>query len=300
MNRRTLILVAIIGLALAAAGITLFLMWQPVHAPVPVGFNEDQAFADVKYQVSLGPRIPGTPSHDKIVQWITSELKKASWQVEVQQTSLMNHPIHNIIAKNGATSAKPWIIIGAHYDSRMWADQDPDASKRTQPVPGANDGASGVAVLLELARNLEDFKSKQVWLVFFDTEDQGDIPGWAWILGSQAFVNSLSGKPDASVVIDMIGDKDLNIYRELNSNPALTDTIWSVAASLGYQNQFINQGKYRMEDDHTPFLEKGLVAVDIIDFDYPAWHTTSDTPDKVSSASLKIVGDTLLRWVQAP
>jgi glutaminyl-peptide cyclotransferase len=299
MNRRRIIISVLVVLALAAVGISVF-SFLPPPAVQPVVFNGDRAYADVKYQVSLGPRIPGTPAHDQIVQWITAELKKYSWQVQLQQTSLENHPIQNIIAKKGTAGSKPWVIIGAHYDTRMFADQDPDLSKRTQPVPGANDGASGVAVLLELARNLDSLKSKEVWLVFFDTEDQGNIPGWNWILGSQAFVNSLSGKPDYSVVIDMIGDKDLNIYRELNSNQALTDRIWSVAASLGYQDQFINQGKYRMEDDHTPFLEKGLDAIDIIDFDYPWWHTASDTPDKVAPASLKAVGNTLLSWVLAP
>jgi glutaminyl-peptide cyclotransferase len=299
MNRRTIIIVILVFLALTVIGVSIY-AFLPPPPPAPVVFNGDRAYADVNYQVALGPRIPGTPPHDQIVQWIMTELKKNNWQVEVQQTTLMNHPIQNIVAKKGAANSKPWIIIGAHYDTRMVADQDPDRSKRTQPVPGANDGASGVAVLLELARNLDSLKSKQVWLVFFDTEDQGNIPGWDWILGSQAFVNSLTGKPDSSVVIDMIGDKDLNIYKELNSDPFLTDRIWSVAASLGYQNQFINQGKYRMEDDHTPFLEKGLKAIDIIDFDYPAWHTVSDTPDKVAPASLKAVGDTLLSWVLAP
>ena len=265
----------------------------------PPAFNADRSYADVKTQDSFGPRFPGTPGHDQIVQWIMGELSKNNWQVELQQTSLMGHPIQNIIARRGA-AGQPWIILGAHYDTRMVSDQDPDPAKRSQPMPGANDGGSGAAVLLELARDLPSNLQKQVWLVFFDAEDQGDLPGWDWILGSRAFVNSLTGKPDAAVVVDMIGDKNLNIYKELNSDPVLTDAIWKVAASLGYQNQFISQGKYRMEDDHTPFLEKGITAVDIIDFDYPYWHTTSDTPDKVSAASLQAVGDTLLKWVLTP
>ena len=211
----------------------------------------------------------------------------------------MGHPIQNIVAKRGTDAQRPWIILGAHYDSRMVADHDPDPALRTQPVPGANDGASGVAVLLELARSLPETLPAQVWLVFFDAEDQGDIQGWDWILGSRAFAQQLTAQPDAVVVIDMIGDKNLDIYYESNSDRAISQAIWSEAAKAGYQKQFIPQDKYSMEDDHTPFLEKGIRAVDIIDFDYPYWHTTADTTDKVSAESLQAVGDTLFRWISA-
>lgn len=298
MKKRVFIIALLILIGLIGIGLTVFATRPSAPAAKPA-FDGGRAFADVVYQVGIGPRTPGSPGHDQIIQWIVSELKKSGWQVEIQQTSLMGHPIQNIIAKKG-TDKKPWIILGAHYDTRMRADQDPDPAKQSQPVPGADDGASGVAVLLELARNLESFSAKQVWLVFFDAEDQGGFPGWDWILGSRAFANSLAAKPDASIVVDMVGDKNLNIYRELNSNPALTDQVWNTAASLGYQAEFINQGKYRMEDDHTPFLEKGLAAIDIIDFDYPSWHTTADTPDKLAPSSLKAVGATLLAWLQAP
>ena len=112
-------------------------------------------------------------------------------------------------------------------------------------------------------------------------------------------MDSLTGKPNAVVVVDMIGDKDLNIYQEKNSNRNLIDEIWSQAAGLGYSTQFIPKYKYPMIDDHTPFLMAGIPAIDIIDFDYPYWHTTADTPDKVSAQSLKVVGDTLLAWLKS-
>jgi Zn-dependent M28 family amino/carboxypeptidase len=137
---------------------------------------------------------------------------------------------------------------------------------------------------------------RHVWLVFFDAEDNGNIAGWDWILGSKAFVEQLDGKPDAAVIVDMVGDKDLNIYMEQNSDLTLSAEIWSQAAQLGYSQQFIPSPKYRMLDDHTPFLNAGIPAVDIIDFDYPYWHTSADTPDKVSAESLQAVGDTLLAW----
>ena len=172
----------------------------------------------------------------------------------------------------------------------------PAVANHTQPVPGANDGASGVAVLLELARTLPA-DSVPTWLVFFDTEDNGRVEGWDWILGSRAFAEEVTVQPQAVVIVDMIGDSDLNIYYEKNSDPTLRAEIWSTAADLGYDKQFIQEEKYNMLDDHTPFVEKGIPAVDMIDFDYPYWHTVQDTPDKVSAESLKAVGDTLWHWV---
>lgn len=260
----------------------------------PPSFDGQRAYEDVKTQVSFGPRSPGTPGHDQIRAWIQKELETAGWQVEVQESEALGHPVKNIVAKRG--DAPPQIIIGAHYDSRMVADQDPDPANHTQPVPAANDGGSGVAVLLGLARSLPK-DTAPVWLVFFDAEDNGRLEGWDWILGSREFVRNNPVQPRAVVVVDMIGDADLNIYREKNSNQAITDEIWSTAKGLGYGDKFIDSYKYSMIDDHTPFLEAGLPAADLIDFDYPYWHTTQDTTDKVSGGSLKAVGDTLLAWV---
>lgn len=286
------ILLVILG---AAVALTRLLPRQVPQNAAPVRFDGPRAMEDVQSQMAFGPRTPGSSAHDQIVQWIQTQVKDAGWQVEVQQTTRMGHPIQNIIAKRG--SGQPWIILGAHFDSRMRADQDSDPSKRLQPVPGANDGASGVAVLLELARVLPANLNKQVWLAFIDAEDQGDLPGWDWILGSRALAESLGSKPDAVVIIDMIGDADLNISMERNSDQGLTREIWNQAAQAGFGSQFIPQIKYDMLDDHTPFLQKGIRAVDIIDFDYPYWHTSADTADKLSAKSLEAVGETLRRWL---
>ncbi len=293
-GRSTLV---IFSLLLLAGAVGLFIHLN--KPATPVGFNGETALQDVQYQVDLGPRTPGSQAHALEVTWIEQQLTGSGWQVEEQDTTMLGHPIQNVVAKRGDPAQRPWIILGAHYDSRMFADHDPDPALRSQPVPGANDGASGVAVLLELARSLPKTLRAQVWLVFFDAEDQGDIQGWDWILGSRAFAQQLTTKPDAVVVIDMIGDKNLDIYYEKNSDQALSQAIWSVAGKAGYQKQFIPQEKYSMEDDHTPFLEKDIRAVDLIDFDYPYWHTTADTADKVSSESLQAVGDTLFRWISA-
>ena len=159
-----------------------------------------------------------------------------------------------------------------------------------------NDGASGVAVLLELGRILPEELKTKIWLCFFDAEDNGQIGNYDWIMGSQAFVANLVEYPDAVIILDMIGDKDLTIYREKNSSQFLTSEIWDTAANLGIK-QFVNTEKYSILDDHTPFLEVGIPAVDIIDFDYPYWHTSMDTLDKISKDSLSVVGATLLTWI---
>ncbi len=285
---------------------------EPVQKIAYESFDGKRAWQDVDYQAALGPRIPGEPAHAQTVQWIEERLRGMNWTVEVQElpVTVGSHQktVRNVVAKTG--SGRPWIVLGAHYDTRMLADRDPNPAFRSTPVPGGNDGASGVAVLMELGRILpnylrqpmpdSDLRAQQIWLVFFDAEDNGQIEGWDWILGSRAFVDSLDEKPDAAVIVDMIGDKDLNIYMEKNSDPTLRDEIWESAAALGFAEWFIPEVKYSILDDHTPFLQAGIPAVDLIDFDYPYWHTTSDTADKVSPESLGMVGSTLLNWLVRP
>lgn len=269
---------------------------QPTGSPAPsASFDGQRAYQDVIYQVSLGPRTPGSEAHSQVIDWMKKELEENGWMVTIQETTQNGQPVRNVIAIRGAGT--PWRIIGAHFDSRMKADNDPDPANHDRAVPAANDGASGVAVLMELSRTLPDDIPGQVWLAFFDAEDQGRLEGWDWILGSRALAASLEGTPDAVIVVDMIGDADLNIYQERNSDPQITQELWEIAASLGYGEQFIPEPKHSMLDDHTPFLEKGIRAVDIIDFDYPYWHTLEDTPDKVSAESLEAVGSTVLNWL---
>lgn len=295
-NRKVL-LYTLITLAIVCNVILFWYTQQKVKGKGDGQFQGSTAYLDVVTQVNFGPRIPGSDAHQQEIEWIRGETEKAGWTVEVQETELLGQPIQNVIAKKG--DGDPLIILGAHYDSRLYADHDLDPLKHNLPVPGANDGASGVAVLTELSRVLPDDFPGEIWLVFFDAEDNGEIPGWEWIMGSRAFVDSLTRQPKAVVIVDMIGDADLNIYREGNSDQALMDTIWNQAKELGYSNQIINEGKYTMVDDHTPFRMAGIPAVDMIDFDYPYWHTVSDTSDKVSPESLEIVGRTLQAWIES-
>ena len=288
--KKNILLLSTATLIIAATGAYL-LFFQPQE---PISFNGNRAFEDVEKQLSFGPRTPGSSSHQDFIDWLMSELEKSGWQSSIQQGEMMGNPVKNILALRGDES--PEIILVAHYDSRFFADNDPDPKKQSQPVPGANDGASGVALLVELSRILPD-DTVPVWLLFTDAEDNGRISGWDWILGARYFVSTMPFRPRAVIVVDMIGDRDLNIYRELNSDPVLTSQIWDVAKSLGHEAHFVNETKHSIIDDHLPFLEAGIPSVDIIDIEYPYWHTTEDTLDKISPNSLAVVGETLLQWL---
>jgi len=263
-------------------------------------FDGEKAYVYAQSQVEFGPRTPGSEAHQKTIELITKELDSFGWTVDIQSEELNGYLIQNIIGKYPATTSEPWIIIGAHYDSRFFANKDTNSSDRLQPVVGANDGASGVAVLLELARVLPTDLNKNIWFVFIDAEDQGNIDGWDWILGSRSFVKTLEKKPDAVVILDMIGDKDLNVYYERNSDVNLQKEIWDIAANLGYGDYFIPELRHSILDDHIPFIENGIPAIDIIDFDYPYWHTSEDTIDKLSPESLEIIGKTIYHWLLVP
>jgi Zn-dependent M28 family amino/carboxypeptidase len=257
-------------------------------------FDGVRALEDVRRQVDFGPRIPGSTSHARALKWLEAELTAAGWSVERQTAVSMGHELTNVIAHRN--SDPPEVLVGAHFDTRIIADRDPQPELRAQPGPGANDGASGVAVLLELARTLPP-DSIPVWLAFFDAEDNGRIPEWDWILGSRAFVESIPTQPQRMILLDMVGDRDLRIPMEGHSDPELSTSIWATAARLGHEDVFVPELGAAILDDHVPFLEVGIPAVDIIDIDYAYWHTTADTPDKLSSESLQIVGDVLWTWL---
>lgn len=253
-------------------------------------FDGRAAFRHVIAQVEIGSRSTGSEGSRQTQQYILERLVKYRWSVEVQAFRYRGTNAANIIARAGQGKG-PVVLIGAHYDTRRRADNDPIAQNRSQPVPGANDGASGVAVLLELARALDKASlQNEIWLAFFDAEDNGRLDNWQYIAGSSYFADNLTVIPAAVILVDMVGDADQQLFKELNSTPWLVEQVWSKASALGYDRYFLPAAKYSMYDDHTPFLNKGIPAIDIIDFDYPYWHTTADTADKVSGDSLGRVG----------
>jgi Zn-dependent M28 family amino/carboxypeptidase len=264
--------------------------------PTPLLFDGDHAYQYVLAQEALGPRPTGSQAGWATGDYIIEQLEELDWTVEAQEFVFQGVQGRNVI---GVAGQGPVVIVGAHYDTRPVADQDPDPDNREQPILGANDGGSGVAVLLELARVLDqESLDRQVWLVFFDAEDRGRLDGWPFSVGAREMAQNLVVRPQAVVVVDMVGDADQNIFYERNSDPELSSELWAIAANLGYSDAIIAEPKHTIIDDHLPFVEQGIPSVDMIDFDYPYWHTLEDTADKVSPTSLERVGRTLEVWLE--
>ena len=264
-------------------------------------FNADRAYRNLVSQCEFGPRVPGTKAHDDCATWLCDQLgvvtgvvKLQRFERKVQGKSVPMVNLVTIINPKG----QGHVLLCAHWDSRPTADHDPDPEKRKLPVPGANDGASGAAVLLELARTLTAVPPKQkVTMVLFDGEDYGSELK-DMFLGSRVFAERYQDPPpDWAVLLDMVGDQDLRLAPELISQqraPEVVERIWSAAARAGC-TAFVRNPWPAIMDDHVSLLDKGIPCVDVIDFDYPYWHTTADTPDKCAPASLEQVGRAVLQ-----
>jgi Zn-dependent M28 family amino/carboxypeptidase len=271
-------------------------------------FDARRAWQHLVKQVQFGARYPGGAGHDACRDYLVRTLRMYTDRVRVQSFMAVNYLLNqrvradNIIATFGRGPFK--LLLCAHWDNRPLADQDPHPANRKRPVPGANDGASGVAVLLEIARNLSRMQlNSTIQIVLFDAEDLGHpSKDHEFLQGSRFFARNLPLKPrpQMAILLDMVGDKDLQIYVEQNSQayaPNLVEQVWNVAAQLGV-SQFVPEARYMVTDDHLPLLQAGIPAIDVIDFDYPYWHTVDDTPDKCSPQSLKAVGDVVLEFVR--
>jgi Zn-dependent M28 family amino/carboxypeptidase len=267
----------------------------------------EDAWHYLEFQTRLGPRNPGSTGHRELVDFLVSELVKSADDVQVQPFEVAHegakYSMTNVSALFKASDGRerPFILLGAHFDTRPRAECDPVPELRSSPILGANDGASGVAVLLEIARMLAYRRPPvPVMLAFFDGEDFGASTDWMF-LGSRRYAETTNPSDVMCVLLlDMIGDEDLDIYVErysLLSSPDLVDTVWSAAERLGHGQTFHRELGLYILDDHIPFIERGIPSIDIIDFDYPYWHTTLDTADKCSPHSLRIVRDVVLEVI---
>ena len=270
----------------------------PSPMPTILSFDGKEAISHANAQCEIGPRPAGSDALLATRAYIERVLQHAGWDIVRQDGEFQGVPIHNVIAVKGEGIAR---MVGAHYDTRPVADRDP--VNREEPIIGGNDGASGVAVLLELARVVEVPAGRQVQLAFFDAEDRGRLDGWPFSVGARQVAEQLDQlpieRPEAMVVVDMVGDADQQIFREGNSDQTLNDTLFGIADTLGFSEKgFYNRGKHIIIDDHLPFLEQGIPAADLIDFDYPYWHTTEDTCDKLGEESLFRVGRVMEVWLE--
>ncbi|MBI5464170.1 MAG: M28 family peptidase [Ignavibacteriales bacterium] len=284
---------------------------QPTQTVVPT-FDGHKALTYLQRQVDFGPRVPNSEAHQKCLAFFLGHLKALSDTVETQEFTndhlrLGKIDLTNVIARFNL-QAKRRVMISTHWDSRPWADAERDPAKRLLPVPGANDGASGAAIILALADQLKtQTPLVGVDLVLFDGEDVGASgDARSWCLGSRFFAAHLLKEqtPAFAVNIDMVGDRNLLIARERESDrsfPEIVARVFGIAERL-HIGEFSNTQGPEVLDDHIPLIEAGVAAIDLIDFSYPDantnyWHTTEDTPDKCSKESLEAVGTLLLHLI---
>jgi hypothetical protein len=280
-------------------------------APPPREFDGASAFKYLEEQVAFGTRIPGTPAHARMAAWLDSMARARADTVIVQR---WNHvtargdtlPLVNVIARFNPRAVER-ILFMAHWDTRPISDSPLNKGDRNRPVPGANDGASGVALLLGVADILKKSPSKVgVDLLFVDGEDYGDFsatPPNDVLIGSRYYGQHQPPGPVPlyAVLFDMIADKDLTVYQEGNSllgAPEVVELVWRVAKETGHAGNFVASPKHTLTDDHVELQKVGIRAIDVVDFDYRSWHTPDDTIDKVSAASLQVVGDVAMGLVR--
>lgn len=281
------------------------------RAPHPA-FNAEEAYGFLKQQVAFGPRIPGTEAHEKQLQWMLAYLKpRADTVVEQHFTHVTRSgkdlgQMTNLFVRF-RPQAQDRILLVTHWDTRPTSDNAQNPADRARPVPGANDAASGTAVMMELA----DMLKKQppnigVDLLFVDGEDYG--PGSEdMYLGARYFASHLPAgyRPFYGILLDMIGDRDLRLPVEPNSQqlaPEVVQRVWSVAKDIGYGDIFVNSpGEFPIEDDHLPLNRAGIRTIDIIDFDYGPgnryWHSPQDLPENTSAESLRVIGDVMAELI---
>lgn len=280
-------------------------------------FSADSAYSYIERQVSFGPRVPNTPAHAKTGDWLVAELNRHGAKVLEQKARLKAFDGTVLNARNIFASfnpeAKNRVLLLAHWDCRPWADQDADPDKRKLPVDGANDGASGVGVLLEIARQLSlDPIDKGIDILFVDAEDWGeDGDDDSWALGTRYFANNPPVKdysPQYAILLDMVGGDGATFCREYFSEqaaPNVSEAVWQTASKLGYGEIFINKMGSAVMDDHVELIKTGIPAIDIIEYRLegssgfnPRWHTSKDNLEGISKKTLDAVGTTLLAFIR--
>lgn len=284
-------------------------------------FDADSAYSYVKAQVDMGPRVPGTEAHDRCAKYLAQKLEEFGADSIIMQQGTVTAfdgtklPITNISARfNSAKPDAKSIVLLAHYDTRPWADEDPDPDNRNTPIDGANDGASGVGVLLEVARQIGlERPGVNVEIFFTDAEDYGSSDGMSedsWCLGTQYYLDSnpySDGAPAYGVLLDMVGGKGATFYREqfseLYAKP-INDKVWAQAKRAGLSSRFVDRIGGAITDDHLHFIKSRIPVIDIIEMNNvatgsfpPYWHTLGDNMDNIDRGTLGDVGSVVTNLI---
>lgn len=276
----------------------------------PPDFSGDNAYARLKTLVEQGHRYYAAPHRPTQIQTMKQTLSSYGWNVHSQSfdvlepTSNKEYTLTNIIAID-PKSAKKRFILGTHWDTRLWAEEDTNPFSRNKPITGANDGSSGVALLLELAETIQKYPLQNIALdiIFFDGEEFGRPHKGGYCKGSEYFVAHMNDvypyKPTGVVVLDMIADMDLKLEKEAYS-VTHSPRLWKqVQQHLQVQDIPFSDQRRSIRDDQHPFLQKDIPAILLIDLSYPYWHTHQDTINKCSPQSLHKMGNALVSWLHA-
>lgn len=284
-----------------------------------VTFDADSAYSYIEKQVSFGPRVPNTPAHTLCADYLAAELERHGAKIYVQEAVLTAYNGDKLNAKNIIGAFNPEktrrILLFAHWDSRPYADHDPDEANHRKPIDGADDGGSGVGVLLEIARQIKkNDPGIGIDIIFFDAEDYGtpefvkDYKSDTWCLGSQFWAKNPhvpNYRAEYGILLDMVGSRGATFYKEQISvqyAARYVEKVWSTARELGYGKYFINAPGGAVTDDHQ-YVIQGLriPCLDIINYapDRPTgfgvyWHTQDDTMENIDRETLKAVGETVL------
>ena len=314
-SRRQWILWAMLPATLLIAVIIVLARRGPAEEDEIAEFDGARADRLVKELCKRGHRYYGAPKRAEAIANLQTMLDEVTDQTALQRfdahetSSDEDYELTNIIGRLDPQATRR-VILASHWDTRKWAEEDADPEQRDDPIEGANDGTSGVAVLLELARVLKTRPPSSVGVdfVLFDGEEFGRPGSDDYCQGSRYFARMLKGlyprsRPEYAIVIDMVGDCDQGFLPELTSlkrAPRLVGKIWNAATRLGYGEIFSSSGNWAIEDDHTALQKAGIQSALLIDYDYPHWHTQGDTVDKVCATSLERVGKVLLEVLLNP
>lgn len=291
------------------------------NAKVAVTFDADSAYSFVAQQVAFGPRVPGSKASKECGDWIVEKLRSyGAEDITQQQAQLRAYNGDRLDIRNISASFNPAaqkrILLLAHWDSRPWADQDKDETLRHKPIDGANDGASGVGVILEIARCIAANSPKAgINVLFVDAEDYGarnedESDDDSWALGSQYWVSAPTldvSKIRYAILLDMVGGKDAVFHRDYLSQAKCTnvvDKVWAAAQIAGYADRFPDSVSGPIVDDHLYLITAGIPAIDIIEAKNPetgsfnpTWHTHADNIQNIDPNTLKAVGQTLIQLI---
>lgn len=291
---------------------------QPAASSLPT-VNADSAYRYVADQVAMGPRVPGSDAHARCVDYITQRLAAAGAVVTVQDTlyaapgsGMTVQRVQNITGTFNA-GAPHHVLLLAHYDTRPWADQEDDESRYNTAIDGANDGASGVAVLLEIARLMKQLPADtEVEMLFTDAEDGGSYADdFSWCVGAQAWADAFDPTsrrvPEYAILLDMVGGENAAFSREFFSERyarQVNNKVWGTARKMGYGDRFTDDIGGALNDDHIHIMRVGIPTIDIVESSHPqtgsfnpTWHTLNDNLQHIDRNTLKMVGDVVINTV---